>query len=110
MILISRAEEIAFLVVYKLEGIAYGTTIREQIHKDIGRYWSFGTLYKTLEKMKAKGYVKKIASDPVSERGGRSRYYYEITPEGVSSLKEIRCIHSSVWSGITDFSIEKKAE
>lgn len=110
MILISRAEEITLLAVYKLEGNAYGTTIREQIHKDIGHYWSFGTIYKTLKKMKAKGHVKKISSDPVSERGGRSRYYYEITPEGISSLKKIRSIHSSVWAGIPDLSFEEKAE
>lgn len=110
MILISRAEEIILLAVYKLEGIAYGTTIREQIRKDIGRYWSFGVIYKTLKKMKTKGYVKKIASDPVSERGGRSRYYYEITPVGISALKEIHCIHSSVWDGIPNLSFGKKVE
>ena len=108
MILLSRAEEIILLSVYKLEGNAYGTTIREQIHKDIGRYWSFGAIYKTLNKMKVKKYVKKIAGDPVAERGGRSRYYYEVTPEGISALKEIRKVHSSVWGGVKSLSFEKK--
>lgn len=110
MILLSRAEEIILLAVYKLKGNAYGVTIREQVHKDIGRYWSFGVIYKTLKKMKAKEYVKKIPGNPISERGGRSRYYYKITPKGISALEEIRRVHSSIWDGVQRPSFEKKAE
>ncbi len=110
MILLSRAEEIILLAVLKLEGNAYGVTVREQVYKDIGRHWSFGVIYKTLKKMKAKGYVKKISSDPIAERGGRSRYYYEITPKGISVLEEIRIIQSSIWGGIQQRSLEKKVE
>jgi len=110
MILLSRAEEIILLAVYKLKGNAYGVTIREQVHKDIGRYWSFGVIYKTLKKMRAKEYVKKIPGNPISERGGRGRYYYEIIPKGISALKEIRRVHSSIWNGIQKLSFEKKAE
>ena len=108
MILLSRAEEIILLAVYKLHDNAYGVTVREQIHDDIGRYWPFGVIYKTLKKLKAKGYVEKAASDPVSERGGRTRYYYEITHEGISALKKILSIHSSIWRGIEELSFDKK--
>lgn len=110
MRLLSRAEEIMLLAIFKLEGNAYGVTIRDQIHKDIGQDWSFGVIYKTLKKMRAKKYVRRIASDPVAERGGRSRYYYEITPQGMSSLEEIRRVHSSVWSKVKHLSLEKKVE
>ena len=110
MKLLSRAEEIILLAVYKLEGNAYGVPIRDRIHKDIGQYWSFGAIYKTLKKMSAKEYVRKIASDPVAERGGRSRYYYEITPQGISALEEIRQVHSSVWNKVQHLSPEKKEE
>ena len=104
MLLLSRSEEIILLAVYKLQGNAYGVTIREQVNEDIGRYWPFGVIYKTLKKLKAKGYVEKIASDPVSERGGRTRYYYTITPEKILS------IHSAIWGGIKGISLEKKAK
>jgi len=110
MIMLSRAEEIILLAVFKLGGNAYGVTVREQVYKDIGRNWSFGVIYKTLKKMKAKGYVKKISSDPIAERGGRSRYYYEITPKGVSVLEEIRTIQSSIWDGIQKLSLKEKVE
>lgn len=110
MNLLSRAEEIILLAVYKLQGNAYGVTIREQVKNDIGRYWSFGVVYKTLKKLKVKGYLERIASDPFSERGGRTRYYYEITPEGVSALEKILSIHSAIWGGIKGFNPEKKAK
>jgi PadR family transcriptional regulator PadR len=110
MILLSRAEEIILLAVYKLRGYAYGVTIREQIKNDIGRYWPFGVVYKTLKKLRAKGYVQKFVSDPVSERGGRTRYYYEITFEGISALENILSIHSSIWGGIKGLGLEKKAK
>ena len=110
MQLLSRAEEIILLAVYKLYGNAYGVTIREQVNDDIGRYWPFGVIYKTLKKLKTKGYVKKFASEPVSERGGRTRYYYEVTPEGVSALESILRIHSAIWTGFKGFSIEKKSK
>jgi DNA-binding PadR family transcriptional regulator len=110
MILLSRAEEIILLAVYKLQGNAYGVTIREQVHTDIGRHWPFGVVYKTLKKLKAKGYVKKITGDPISERGGRTRYYYEITHEGTAALERILRIHTAIWGGIKAFDLDKKEE
>jgi len=108
MILLSRAEEIMLLAVYKLKDSAYGVTIREQVYQDIGRYWSFGVIYKTLKKMKIKGYLKRVASDPISERGGRSKFYYEITPKGISELEKIQKVHSSLWDGVNKLSAEQK--
>ena len=110
MILLSRAEEIILLAIYKCKDSTYGVTIREQVFKDIGRHWSFGVIYKTLKKMKAKGYVNKISSAPISERGGRSKYYYELTPEGISALEKIKSVHSSLWNGIKVLSVEQKAK
>jgi PadR family transcriptional regulator PadR len=104
--LLSRAEEILLLSVYKLKGNAYGVTVRDQVYRDIGRHWSFGVIYKTLKKMKTKGYVKKISSDPIAERGGRSKYFYELTPKGLSALKNIQRVHSSLWKGIKRLSTE----
>ena len=110
MILLSRAEEIILLAVSKLNDEAYGVTIREQIFKDVGNYWSFGVIYKTLKKMSSKKYVQKIASEPLSERGGRSRYYYRLTSEGAEELEKIRSIYSSIWDGVLNLSFEDRAK
>lgn len=109
MILLSRAEEIILLAVYKLKANAYGVTIREQVFLDIGLYWSFGVIYKTLKKLAVKDYVIKLRSDPVAERGGRSKFYYKITSQGICALEEIQRIHSSVWNGVKVSAKEKNA-
>ena len=100
MILLTRAEEVILLAVHKLKDNAYGVTIREQIKQDIGHYWAFGAIYKTLKKMVIKGLVNRLASDPVSERGGRSKYFYRITPEGHEALEEIIRVHNSLWNDV----------
>jgi DNA-binding PadR family transcriptional regulator len=110
MTLLSRAEEIILLAVYKLKDNAYGITIREQIHKDIGHYWSFGVIYKTLKKMRDKGYVVKAIGEPLKERGGRSRYFYKMTENGLKALKEIQTIHASSWGGVYESIWEEKSE
>jgi DNA-binding PadR family transcriptional regulator len=107
MIILTRAEEIILLAIYKLKDNAYGVTIREQVYEDIGIYWAFGVIYKTLKKMSAKGYVRKIASKPLAERGGRSKNYYRITEEGRHALKEIARVNSSLWDGSTRLEFEK---
>jgi len=100
MNLMSRAEEIVLLAVYKLADNAYGVTIREQIHKDIGRYWSFGVIYKTLKKINSKEYVIKIAGEPVAEPGGRTRFFYRITSLGRKKLAEIQRIQLDLWEQV----------
>ena len=107
MIILTRAEEIILLAIHKLKGNAYGVTIREQVYEDIGVYWAFGAIYKTLKKMKAKGYVKKIASQPLAERGGRSKYFYELTSAGRKALQEIARVNASLWDGSTRLEFDK---
>lgn len=105
MILLTRAEEIILLAVFKLNTAAYGVTIREQIKHDIGRYWSFGVIYRTLKIMKEKGFVNKTRSQPLAERGGRSKFYYELTPQGIKALQDIHSVNLSIWKGIKPLSM-----
>ena len=107
MIILTRAEEITLLAVHKLKDNAYGVTIREQVYEDIGIHWAFGAIYKKLKKMKAKGYVAKITSKPLSERGGRSKYYYQLTSEGRETLQEIARVNASLWDGATRLEFEE---
>ena len=108
MILLSRAEEIILLSIFKLRDDAYGVTIREQIKRDVGNYWSFGVIYKTLKKMTSKGFVKKVKSEPLAERGVRSKDFYEMTPKGIEALEEIQKVHASTWDGVVKLAYGKE--
>jgi DNA-binding PadR family transcriptional regulator len=107
MKLLSRAEEIILLTVLKLQGNAYGVTIRERIKNKTGTTWSFGSIYMPLNKLARKGYVKKETGDPTSERGGRSKCLYEITDEGMTALASIRRVQENLWADVTDAIFEK---
>jgi PadR family transcriptional regulator PadR len=103
---LSRSEEIILLSILKLGGDAYGVSIRSQIWKDTGDKWSFASIYTPLDKLSKKGFVKKTKGDPLPERGGKSKFYYRVTPEGKKALIELYEKHQKVWSDISHIELE----
>lgn len=102
MNLLSRSEEIILLTILKLRNNAYGVTIREQIHKDTDNLWSFASIYTPLEKLTRKRFVTKVKGTPTNERGGKSKYLYQVTENGKQALIEIRIANEQVWTGVVD--------
>lgn len=100
MKLLSRSEEIILLTILKLKYNAYGVSIREQIFEDTGDKWSFASIYQPLDKLVRKEYVRKIKGEPSAERGGKSKFFYDVTPEGKKALLEIRRAHDQIWEGV----------
>lgn len=107
---LSRAEETILLTILKLEDSAYGVSIREQIHKDTGQELSFASIYTPLDKLRRKGFVRKIKGNPLPERGGKSRYFYEVTPSGIQSLIELRESQQKIWAGVPDIILESNGK
>ena len=102
----TRNEEIILLTILKLKGDAYGVSIRKQIYQDTADKWSFASIYQPLDNLVRKKYVRRIKGDPTAKRGGKSKFYYEITPDGLKNLQKIKKAHEQVWSGIPDISLE----
>jgi DNA-binding PadR family transcriptional regulator len=102
----TRNEEIILLTILKLEGNAYGVSIQRQIYQDMGDKWSFASIYQPLDNLARKKYVKRIKGDPTSKRGGKSKFYYEVTQVGKRNLQKIRKAQDQVWSGIPEISLE----
>jgi len=98
--LLSRSEEIVLLSVWKLQGNAYGPTIRNMVSEITGRPWSIGALYAPLHRLERKRLVKSLRGNPKPERGGRSRTYYELTSTGKNALLEIRTVLDAAWEDI----------
>jgi PadR family transcriptional regulator PadR len=102
----TRNEEIILLTILKLKGEAYGVSIRKQIYLDMGNRWSFASIYQPLDNLVRKKYVKRIKGDPTARRGGKSKFYYEVTQEGLRNLRKLKKAHEQVWSGIPGISLE----
>jgi DNA-binding PadR family transcriptional regulator len=47
---------------------------------------SYGSLYPTLERMERQGLLSSSFSQPIKERGGRSRRYFAVTTSGKKAL------------------------
>jgi PadR family transcriptional regulator PadR len=107
MRLLSRAEEYVLLAVWRLEGNAYTLSILDQISKVTGYKWQIGAIYVPLEKLRKKKYLKKIKGDPTPERGGRSKFLYELTDAGKRALKEIKEVQEAAWAGVFKVNLDR---
>ncbi|MCJ7682429.1 MAG: PadR family transcriptional regulator [Candidatus Aminicenantes bacterium] len=107
--LLPRNEEIILLTVLKLGGNAYGVSIRERIEEDSGELWSFASIYTPLDKLNQKGFVIKSRGEPSGERGGKSKFYYRVSPAGLRSLQALRDAQEKYWAGIPELIGEKKS-
>lgn len=76
-------EILVMLSVLRLGPNAYGVTIREELEKETSRTLTLGTIYKTLGRLEAKGYLHTRISEPLAVRGGRRKKLYLVSTMGL---------------------------
>ena len=102
MTFLSRIEEILLLAIWKLKDETYGIAIRRQVEKDTGISWLSEAIYAPLSRLKDKGYVKSIKAERSTEKGGRPRIYYRLTPSGLNRLISVQNVNETLWEGVPD--------
>ncbi len=93
-------EHIVMAAVLRLDGEAYGTRIIQEIEDATGTRVKSGSLYITLDRLEAKGYVTSRVADPEPGRGGRPKRYVSLTPAGLRILKDARNVMLTMWHGL----------
>jgi len=93
-------EQLVLLAVLRLDEQAYGVPIRQEIEKRAGREVTVGALYATLDRLEAKGYVRSRFGEPTAERGGRSRRYFRVQPDGLEALAHAKRAFDRMWEGV----------
>ena len=88
------------LAILRLGEDAYAIPLREEIEARTGRQVARGALYTALERLEVKSCVNSRMSEPLPERGGRSRRYYAVTPAGLAALRESRDAWLALWKGV----------
>ncbi len=81
-------EQLVLLAVLQLEDAAYGAKISGQLESRAGRRVSRGALYSTLDRLEKKGYLRWEIAAATSERGGQPKRCFEVTPEGLETLRQ----------------------
>ena len=104
--ILSRADELVLLTIWRLQDNAYGVTIRKQIMESTGHDFSVGAIYDSLERLVNWEYLKTYQSDPTPQRGGKRKRYYELTKDGLNALNELRKVQESMWENLPDIGFE----
>jgi DNA-binding PadR family transcriptional regulator len=93
-------EQIVLLAVLRLGDDAYGVPVRREIEKRTGRTLTVGALYRTLDRLEEKSFVASWFSDPIPERGGRSKRYFKVEASGLRALRDSRDALAAMWEGL----------
>ena len=102
MKLLTRAEELILLAVWRLKGNAYCIPIRDQLSEITGENWSLGSIYMPLDRLVKKGYLESYLSESTPERGGRHKRIYKLTDEGRKALLLVRQIQAKMWRDVPE--------
>ena len=79
---VGSLELAALLAVARLGDDAYGLAVRADLTDRLGREYSVGAVYTTLQRLEDKGLLRSRASEPLPTRGGRSRRHVIVTAAG----------------------------
>ena len=93
-------EQLVILAILRLGENAYGMTVRRDLEQTASRNVTFGTVYGTLERLEAKGFVTSRHADPEPVRGGRSRRFFRVEPAGELALSRAREMMGRMWDGV----------
>ena len=93
-------EQVVLLAILRLGERAYAIPIREEIEERTGRSVARGALYTALERLETKRCLRSRMSDPLPERGGRSRRYFTVTPAGMAAIRASRRNLMKMWQGL----------
>jgi PadR family transcriptional regulator PadR len=80
-------EQLVLFGVLRLGDDAYGSAIRQEIHRRSGRDVSINAVYTTLDRLERKGLLRSWVGEPTAQRGGRRRKCYALRAAGTAALR-----------------------
>ena len=93
-------EQMVLLAITHLDGEVYGVPIVDEIEKRTGRSIARAAVYVTLRRLEKKGLISSEMSEPLPERGGKSRRLVSMEEAGRSALIESRQALDQMWRGL----------
>lgn len=101
---IGELELAVLLTVVRLDGQAYGVSIRRELATRTGRDHALGAIYTTLQRIENKGLVVSSMSEPTAVRGGRARRCFRVTNLGSRVIQHAHNVNSALWKGVSEWS------
>ena len=97
-VLLGAFEEQVMLAVVRTRAEAYGMNVRRELEAVTRRDVTIGSVYATLDRLEAKGFV--ASSRAATDADAPSRRMFIVTPVGAHSLVLTRTTRDRLWSGI----------
>lgn len=91
-------EELVLLTIATLGDDAYGVAIKDSIEQRCNRSISIGALHSTITRLEEKKFLHSWMGGATTERGGRSKRYYEITKHGKAALATAKSLRDELWA------------
>ncbi len=90
-------EELVLLTIASLGEKAYGVSVQEDIENRTDRSISIGALHSTITRLEEKGFITSRLGDPIQERGGRRKRFFELTHTGKVALHRQKELRDELW-------------
>ena len=97
-VLLGSLEEQVMLAVVRTADEAYGMNVRRELEGVTGREVTIGSVYATLDRLEAKGFV---SSSRTSGVDAASRRIFAVTRAGARSLALTREMRERLWTGVS---------
>jgi DNA-binding PadR family transcriptional regulator len=95
-------EEFTLLAIRALGDDTYAVPLQQFIEENTGRAVSIGAVYSALSRLEEKGYVRSSMSEAIAARGGKARRLYEVTAQGMRTMKDLHQVRLRMWRAITE--------
>ena len=99
---LGELEQMVMMAVLQLKDEAYGTSVLKELGERGGRNVSPGALFATIDRLEGKGLVDSSLGDPTPGRGGKRKRFLEVTPAGISALRDARNAWSRMSEGLEE--------
>ncbi|HVZ48287.1 MAG TPA: helix-turn-helix transcriptional regulator [Gemmatimonadaceae bacterium] len=86
--MIGEFEQLVLMAVMHAGDDAYGVTVHGELRRRTRRDPSLAAVYKTLDRLEAKGLLSSRVGDPTPERGGRRKQFYALTSAGRKAVRD----------------------
>ena len=101
---LGQFEQLVITAIVALGNNAYGLAIQAKLSEFYGgKEVNLGSIYVTLQRLEDKGFAESKFSDPLPERGGRSRRLFRLRPAGQRALQESVTIQTRSYKSLAPF-------
>jgi DNA-binding PadR family transcriptional regulator len=94
---IGELEHLILLTIAALGTDASALAIRRRLDSE-GRGITRGALYRSLDRLGEKGLILWNAEEPSPDRGGHVRRIYDLSPDGLDTVRERRATLERLWA------------